>query len=78
VASITIKATAVCAGGDHITFDVSGAAARTVVLTRQDLMEALTEEDLDAFIKGVAKLAKVGKTLAQWRTAMQTGVTVTA
>jgi hypothetical protein len=78
MASITIKAVAVCAGGDHITFSITGAASRSVMLTRQDLMEALTEEDIDAFIKCVAKLAKADKTLAQWRNAMQTGMTVTA
>lgn len=78
MASVTIQATAQCAGQTHITFQVSGDASRTVVLMRDELLENLTQDDIDAFIKCIAKLAKVGKTPAEWRTTMLGGVTVSA
>jgi hypothetical protein len=78
MASVTIQATAQCAGGNHITFSVTGAASRQVVLTRDELTEPVSQDDLDQFVRVLARLSKLDKTLAQWRTAMQNGVTVSA
>ena len=78
MASITIRATAQCAGGSHITFTITGAASRQVVLLRDDLQEPISQDDVDTFVRLVARLSSLDKNAAQWRSAMQAGVTVSA
>ena len=61
----------------HLTFNATGDATETVMLDLDDLSGPLTQDEKDAFIKVIAKLAKLGRTLNQAKTLLQNGVTVT-
>lgn len=77
MASITVTLTGICAGGNHVTLSITGDRTATLRGDVDQLKDALTEEDVLGFAKVVTRMARQGKTLAQWRTAMQAGVTVT-
>ena len=77
MSAVTIRLTGICSGGNHLTFAVTGDAERTQVLELQVLTEPVQPEELAAFLKVICKLAKNGRTLAQARTLLQAGVTVT-
>lgn len=74
--TINIQLTGVCVGGNHLTFDITGAAARTQVLDLALLSAPIDEREVAAFLKVICKLAKQGRTNAQARTLLQVGVTV--
>ena len=76
MASLTIQLTGICSGGNHLTFSVSGAKTATVRLMLDNLSEPITDEDAEGFCKVLARLVKSGRTLAQARTVLQNGVTV--
>lgn len=75
--TLTVTLSGVCAGGGHLTFTVTGAKVLTVPMNRDDLLEPLSREDAVAFCRVIAWMAKDGRTIAQARTLLQTGVTVT-
>lgn len=75
--TITTTLTSICAGGDHLTFAISGAKVMTIKSNATDMASALTNEEAEAFVKALVKLAKVGRTNAQVKTLFQTGVSVT-
>ena len=77
MASETITLTTVCAGGNHLVFTGTGAKEMTVPALLTDLTDPVTEEEAIAFAKVIAKLARAGRTLAQTKTLLQAGVTVT-
>jgi hypothetical protein len=77
MASVTITLTSVCPGGGHLRFAISGAASGSIHSMLTDLTDAVTEPEVEAFIKVVSKLARSGRTLAQAKTLLQAGVTVT-
>lgn len=77
MSSVTVRLTGICSGGNHLTFAVTGDAALTQVLDLSILSDPVTEEEAVAFLKCIGKLAKKGRTLAQARTLLQNGVTVT-
>jgi hypothetical protein len=77
MASVTITLTSVCSGNNHLTFTLTGAASKTVRTDLNDVTTALTDDDLEAVIKGLVKLGKIGRTNAQLRTLFQAGVVVT-
>jgi hypothetical protein len=56
---------------------VSGDASATAQGEVADLSAPITEADKQAFVKIISKMAKSGRTLAQARTLLQAGVTVT-
>lgn len=76
MASETITLTTVCAGGNHLLLTLTGAREATTVLELADLSTAVTDDEIVAFCKVIAKLAKAGRTNAQARTLLQAGVTV--
>jgi len=78
VAAVTITLAGVCSGGNHLRFTISGATSGTVDAELPDLTTPVTETEREAFIKVLAKLARSGRTLAQAKSVLQTGVTVTA
>ena len=41
------------------------------------MSQALTEDDAETFVRVLIRMSRAGKTLAQWRTALQAGITVT-
>jgi hypothetical protein len=77
MASVTVTLTDICSGGEHLTYQVTGAKAMTVAGSLADTLEPVTEEEAQAFVKVLAKLAKAGRNLNQAKTIMQNGVTVT-
>ena len=77
MSAVTITLTSICSGGGHLTFTVTGAASRTQVVDLSVLTEPATEQEVEAFLKLICKLAKNGRTNAQARTLLQAGVTVT-
>ena len=77
MSAVTITLTDICAGGNHLALSVSGDRTGTFRLLRDDLSEAITEEEAAAFLKVVCKLAKSGRTPAQARALLLSGVTVT-
>ena len=77
MASITITLTDICAGGNHLTYSVTGAKTLTVAGLLEDLSSPVTDDDAQVFLKVVAKLAKSGRTVAQTRSLLQSGVVVT-
>lgn len=77
MASLTVTLTAICSGGEHLTFVTSGAKVVTAKGSLSEIQLAVTDDEAVAFLKVLAKLVKVGKTLAQARTALQSDVTIT-
>jgi len=69
----------VCAGGGHfrITFTVDGILTRTAHVTRSDIQEQVTNDDLDNFARVYLKLYSKGKTALQIRNGLQAGFEVT-
>lgn len=77
MASLTLQLTQICAGGNHLHFEVIGAKTRSIDITLSDVSDPITDDELEAWAKVTARLVKIGKTAAQARTALQSGVTVT-
>jgi hypothetical protein len=75
--AITIKATAICPGGNHVTFTVSGAKSLTLIVDLAEMQESITNDDVVAFVKIISKMARSSRTVAQTKTLLQAGVTVT-
>jgi|GEM_PF-4335073 len=75
-ALVTLRS--ICAGGNHLTFGVAvdGGQELRRVLDLEHIQEPLTEEEAQAFLKIVAKMALRGRTLNQARTLLQAGVTL--
>lgn len=79
MATITLTATGICSGGDHvrIRLDVNGVAAITKVFHADDLIAALNDVDALDVIRTLIRLHKIGRTLAQTKADLQTGITIT-
>lgn len=77
MSAVTVSLTGVCAGGNHLTFSVTGDASRTQVLDLSVLSAPVDPAEVEAFLKVVCKLVKNGRTTAQARALLQAGVTVT-
>ncbi len=73
----TITLTAICPGGNHLTFTGSGAKDIIVRADLDSLGDAVTDDDAAAFVRVICKMAKAGRTNAQAKTLLQAGVTVT-
>lgn len=77
MSAVTIRLTAICSGGGHLTFSVTGAKSLTVPVDLSDLSSPIEDQDAVSFCKIIARMAKQGRTVAQARTLLQSGVTVT-
>lgn len=77
MSAVTITLVSTCSGGNHLTFTASGAKAATIKVLRDELLDAVSNEEALAFIKVVVKLAKSGRTLAQAKALLEAGVTIT-
>lgn len=80
MASVNLKATAVCAGGNHVTIlaTLDGAAEQSVVYTVNDLTRDLTADDAGVAALMLIRLHAKGKTNAQLKSDLQgAGFTVT-
>jgi hypothetical protein len=77
MSAINVKITATCNGNNHHTFSVTGDAQTTAVLTTSELLEPVTAQDVETFLRVLVKLGKIGRTAAQTRALFVNGVTVT-
>lgn len=77
MATLTVTLTSICAGGNHITFDVTGDRTATLLMELNDLSVPLDMEDAESFIRIIVKMARAGRTLNQARNLLEAGVTVT-
>lgn len=77
MSAVTFTLTSICAGGNHLTFTVTGDKSGTVRVDLSDLTQPITDEDALLFCRVIARLARMGRTQAQARTLLQAGVTVT-
>jgi hypothetical protein len=75
--TINIALTGICSGGNHLTFSVTGAREMTVLSDLASLSEPISDEDAQAFLRVITRMARAGRTLAQARTLLQAGVEVT-
>ncbi len=73
----TITLTHVCSGGNHLTLTGTGAKSATVPALLDELTSPITEEEMLAFAKVIAKMAKAGRTFAQAKNLLEAGVVVT-
>lgn len=76
MSSVTIQLTNICSGGSHLTFSVTGDATLSSVLDISSISEPIDEQDIDAFLRVVVRMAKRGRTVAQARTLLQEGVEI--
>lgn len=77
MASITLTRTDECASMNHIHLEVTGDAQYSYNGTMSDIMSPISDEEKDTFIKVLLRIAKIGRTNAQVRTALTNGYTVT-
>ena len=77
MATVTVTLSNICAGGEHLTFTVTGDKTATVDTDISKVTGAITDEEIVAFVKGLIKIGKIGRTNAQLRTLFQAGVVVT-
>lgn len=78
MATVGIIMTAICAGGDHATIQLTkGAQVRTAAMNTTDLRAAISQEDIEVFGRVAIKLLSEGKTIAQFRAALLAGFEVT-
>jgi hypothetical protein len=77
MATITVRLTGLCGGGNHATLSVTGDRSMSFVSDVEAMSQALTEDEAETFVRVLIRMSRAGKTLAQWRTALQAGITVT-
>lgn len=74
--TITVTKTRECADGTHLTISITGDYNGTFNFYAPDLMEPITNEDREAFLRVLLRLCKKGKTMAQVKNALNNGITV--
>lgn len=77
MASVTLTLTSQCAGGGHLTLTLTGDIAgqkETSVREIEDLLQTIGKEEIAA---AILRIAKIGRTNAQLKTLLQSGITVT-
>lgn len=79
MATVTFSPAVPCAGGDHYTSEISlnGNPVATIVFSRADMRESISQEDRETAAKVIARVRAQGKTLNQVRNDMIAGFTVT-
>ncbi len=77
MSAITITATGFCPGGGHAYLSVTGDKVLSLTVDISVLNDPITNDEAEAFVKIIGKMAKNGRTVAQAKALMQAGVTVT-
>ena len=77
MASITLTKTNECSSQNHLIVSVTGDVICTWHTNLDDITEQITDEEKIAFLKVLMRIAKIGRTRAQVRTALTNGYTVT-
>ena len=76
MSSITITRTSECANQNHVVLEVSGDVSYTYRGDMDALTSPVTEEEKEAFIKVLMKIAKIGRTRAQIRNGLTNGYVI--
>jgi hypothetical protein len=76
--TITLTKTSECADGTHLTISITGDFTGTMNIYTPDVAAPFTEDEKEAFLKGILRLSRKGRTNAQLKSALTTGLTVTA
>lgn len=77
MASITFKKVYECAAGDHLRLAITGdVPAQEIGIYLPDLTGSITEEEKQAFLKVLLRVARIGSTQAQLKTALTNGHTI--
>lgn len=74
--TVVITATAFCPGGGHVRMQLSGATDHVTMMETTTFSDPVTEDDAQAFIKIIGKMARMGRTGAQAKALLEAGVTV--
>lgn len=77
MASLTITRINECAAQNHVVLTVTGGVSYTYRGDMDELTAAVTEDEKEAFIKVLLRVAKIGRTRAQVRNALTNGYTIT-
>ncbi len=78
MANITLTKVYECAAGDHLRLSVTGdVPAQEFGIYLPDLAGAITDEEKQAFLKVLLRIAKIGRTQTQVKTALTNGYTIT-
>jgi len=78
MANITFTKVYECAAGDHLRLAVTGdVPAQDVSIYLPDLTGSITDEEKQAFLKVLLRVARIGRTQTQIKTALTNGYTLT-
>lgn len=77
MASITLTKSTECASQNHLIVAVTGDVSYTWHTDLDDISESITNDEKIAFLKVLLRIAKIGRTRAQVRTALTNGYTIT-
>lgn len=75
--SVTFLKVFECAGGDHLRISVTGDAISEIRTYLPDIAAAVTDEELEVWLRVSLKLAKKTRTANQMRTALNNGLVLT-
>lgn len=78
MAAFEIKAISVCSGGDHVRLQVSvnGVVRGVADAEASQILNSFSEDEAPLVALMLARMVGVGRTKAQTKTALQSGVTV--
>lgn len=78
MASITFKKVYECAAGDHLRLTITGdVPSQEIGIYLPDLASVITEEEKQTFLKVLLRVARIGRTQVQVKTALTNGYTIT-
>lgn len=78
MATITLTATRICSGGDHVTMElkVDGVVRATRTYLIGELVDAVNDVEAESIIPTLIRLHKIGKTNAQVRANVLAGINI--
>ncbi len=78
MASITFKKVYECAAGDHLRLTITGdVPSQEIGVYLPDLTGSITDEEKQAFLKVLLRVARIGRTQTQIKNALTNGYTIT-
>ena len=78
MASITFTKVYECATGDHLRLSITGdVPSQEIGVYLPDLVGTITEDEKQVFLKVLLRIAKIGRTQTQIKTALNNGYTIT-
>lgn len=78
MANITFTKVYECAAGDHLRLAITGdVPSQEIGIYLPDLTGSITDEEKQAFLKVLLRVARIGRTQTQIKTALTNGYTIT-